>query len=106
VPKATSPMPVIASLIGSLTRSGLVHISLTREPAYCSHQSPLIPRRFSELSAKSFRGFWRQEFVCRLNVRHAANSAFKNIQVGQVVKSRRQSNEPHDLSAAWATRRP
>jgi hypothetical protein len=86
-------------------RSALVHIPLTPETTYCFASTRLkFPN--SEIFGKSFRDFWRQEFVCRLNVRHAANSAFKNIQVGQVVKSRRQPSEPHDLSAAWATRRP
>ena len=67
--------------------------------------APLTPTRPSELSAKSFRDFWRQEFVCRLNVRHTTSSAFKNIQVRQVVKSRRYSSEPHGLSAGRAMRR-
>jgi hypothetical protein len=39
-------------------------------------------------------------------VRHATSSAFKRIKVGKVVKSRCYSSEPHDLSAAWAQRRP
>jgi hypothetical protein len=46
------------------------------------------------------------DFVCFIDVRHAAISAFEDIKVGQVPKSRRCSNEPHDLSAAWAKRRP
>src|SRR6516165_875097 len=37
-------------------------------------------------------------------MRHATGAAFKRIEVGQVLKSRRYSNEPHDLSAAWAKR--
>jgi len=41
-----------------------------------------------------------------LDVRHPTSSALKDIKVGQVPKSRRCSNEPHDLSAAWAMRRP
>jgi len=41
-----------------------------------------------------------------LNVRHATRSAFKDIKVGQVPKSRRCSSERHKLSAAWAMRRP
>ena len=106
VPKATRPMPVIASLID-------VSIFLTREPAYRLHQRGLgsayirsvAPTRLSELSAKSFRDFWRQEFVRRLDVRHATSSVFKGVKVGQVAKSRRYSSEPHDLNAGWAMRR-
>ena len=41
-----------------------------------------------------------------LDVRQATSSTFKGIKVGQVLKSRRYSNEPHDLSAAWAKRPP
>jgi hypothetical protein len=41
-----------------------------------------------------------------LDVRQATSSAFKDIKVGQVPKSRRCSSEPHKLSAAWAMRRP
>src|SRR6516225_11115940 len=48
--------------------------------------------------------------LCCLNfhgvdVRHATSSAFKDIKVGQVPKSRGCSSEPHKLSAAWAERR-
>jgi hypothetical protein len=38
-------------------------------------------------------------------VRHATSSAFKDILDIKVAKSRR-SDEPHNSSAAWATRRP
>ena len=46
--------------------------------------------------------------LCCLNfhgvdVRHATSSAFKDINVGQVAKSRYPS-EPHDLTAGWAMR--
>ena len=41
-----------------------------------------------------------------LDVRQATSSTFKGIKVGQVLKSRRYSSEPHDLSAAWAKRSP
>ena len=40
-----------------------------------------------------------------IDVRHAASSAFEDIKVGQVPKSRRLSSEPHNLRAAWAKRR-
>ena len=43
--------------------------------------------------------------VALLNFRYAASSAFKDIKVGQVPKSRRHSSEPHDLTAAWAKQR-
>jgi hypothetical protein len=49
---------------------------------------------------------WGSEGRSRLNVRHATSSAFKGIKVGQVIKSRRYSSESHELSAAWAKRRP
>jgi len=39
-----------------------------------------------------------------LDMRHATSSAFKIINVGQIAKSRRYSNEPHGLSAARAKR--
>jgi len=39
-------------------------------------------------------------------VRHTTSSAFKAVKIGQIAKSRRYSNEPHDLSARWAMRRP
>jgi hypothetical protein len=42
----------------------------------------------------------------RLDVRQAASSAFEDIKIGQIAKSRCYSVEPHDLSAAWAKRRP
>ena len=45
-------------------------------------------------------------FARLVDVRHAANSTFKDIKVGQVPKSRRYSSEPHNFSAAWAKRRP
>jgi|SRR6516162_1883683 len=114
VPKATRPMPVIASLIGVSIdlRSFIYSVNAGTGLPFVStrvtfrlhplRQTSACP---SELSAKLFWDFWRQEFVCGLNVRHATSSAFKNIQVGQVVKSRCYSNEPHDLSAAWAKRR-
>jgi len=35
-------------------------------------------------------------------MRHATSTAFKDMKVGQVVKSRRYASEPHDLRAAWA----
>src|SRR5262249_44863765 len=35
----------------------------------------------------------------------ATAATFKGIKVGQVATSRRNSSEPHDLSAAWANRR-
>ena len=40
----------------------------------------------------------------RCATRH--NSTFKGVKVGQVPKSQRCSSEPHNLSAAWANRRP
>jgi len=40
-----------------------------------------------------------------VDVRYVTSSAFKDIEVGQVPKSRRCSGEPHNLSAAWAKRR-
>ena len=45
-------------------------------------------------------------FVRLVDVRHTTSSTFKNIKVGQLPKSRRCSSEPHNLSAAWADRRP
>ena len=45
-------------------------------------------------------------FVRLVDVRHATSSTFKDIKVGQAPKSRRCSSEPHNLSAAWADRRP
>ena len=39
-------------------------------------------------------------------MRNTASPAFKDIKVGQVSKSRRCSSVPHNLSAAWAERRP
>jgi len=39
-----------------------------------------------------------------VDVRHATSSAFKDIKVRQVPKSRRRSSERHKLSAAWAMR--
>jgi hypothetical protein len=88
VPKATRPMPVIASLID-------VSIFLTREPAYRLHQRGLgsayirsvAPTRPSELSAKSFRDFLRQEFVRSLDVRHATSSAFKGVRSDHAARS-------------------
>jgi len=41
-----------------------------------------------------------------LDVRRATSSAFKGVKLRQVAKSRGYSSEPHDLSAAWAKRRP
>jgi hypothetical protein len=53
------------------------------------------------------QSFARVGRVCRcLDVRNATRSAFKDIKVGQVPKSRRCSSEQHKLSAAWAMRRP
>ena len=45
-------------------------------------------------------------FVRLVDVRHATSSTFKDKKVGQAPKSRRCSSEPHNLSAAWANRRP
>ena len=111
VPKATRPMPVIASLIGAFP--DLSRPYSVPEPAYRLHQrglrsaciAPLTSTRPTELGTKSFRDFWQQEFACCLDVRHAANPAFKGVKVGQIAKSRRYSSEPHDPSAGWAMRR-
>jgi hypothetical protein len=43
--------------------------------------------------------------IAGFDVRDAASSALKRVKVGQVVKSRRYSSEPHYLSAAWTMRR-
>jgi hypothetical protein len=43
--------------------------------------------------------------VIRMDVRHVTSSAFKDVEIGQVVKPLCYSTEPHDLSAAWAPRR-
>ena len=45
-------------------------------------------------------------FARLVDVRHATSSTFKDMKVGQVPKSRRCASEPHNLSAAWANRRP
>ena len=45
-------------------------------------------------------------FVGLVDVRYATSSTFKGVKVGQVPKSQRCSSEPHNLSAAWANRRP
>jgi hypothetical protein len=37
---------------------------------------------------------------------HATSSAFKGTRVREVAKSDRYSSDPHDLTAAWAKRRP
>jgi hypothetical protein len=45
-------------------------------------------------------------FVRLVEVGHTTSSTFKDIKVGQAPKSQRRSSEPHNLSAAWANRRP
>ena len=48
----------------------------------------------------------RRLTLCCLDAPHATSAAFKRIKVGQVVKSRCYPGDLHDLSAAWANRRP
>ena len=48
----------------------------------------------------------RRLTLCCLDVPHATSAAFKCVKVGQVVKSRCYPGDVHDLSAAWANRRP
>ena len=55
---------------------------------------------------RSWEASGYQRLVGCLDAPHATSAAFKRIKVGQVAKSRRYSSEPHDLSAAWANRRP
>ena len=63
--------------------------------------------RPTEQSQSGLRTHHRSCCFARLvDVRHATSSAFKDIKVGQAPKSRRGSSEPHNLSAAWANRRP
>src|SRR6516225_8491320 len=55
---------------------------------------------------RSWEASGNQCLVGCLDVPYATSAAFKRIEGGQVAKSRRYSSEPHDLSAAWANRRP
>jgi len=61
----------------------------------------------TEQSQSGLRTHRRSSCFARLvDVQHATSSTFKDMKVGQVPKSRRCASEPHNLSAAWANRRP
>src|SRR5689334_14303360 len=67
---------------------------------------PFARSRSAETGALTERPRLRCLDVRGLDVRHAISSALKGIQVRQIAKSRSYSSDPHDLSAAWAERRP
>jgi hypothetical protein len=66
-------------------------------------------RSRQSLAARLSVTCWNRRLCCLdfhgVNVRHATRSAFKDILDIKVIKPSR-SDEPHNSSAAWATRRP
>jgi hypothetical protein len=105
-------------LVCGLTITNFNSFAATRAASQCSPQSGAPHSEIAIFRAEASatdRNSRNHDFnpnrrLCCLDfhgvdVRHATSSAFKDIMDIKVPKSRR-SGEPHNASAAWATRRP